>query len=250
MSVISQLTVEKLHIFSPFDFDFEDSVSKELGEILSRQKGSIRELKFHECNFPEESSFLLNVVAFMQGPNFTKFHFQGYSESPVLVELLNVFFSTTSSNSQQLLMDGLCQISLDATVRDNVSPMPLAVCDSSLQHKSLWLETCSALFCDWFLSLKPLSFHSLHLMFVANIVEEFYQVIKSLACNDELRVCNLSLVNYANDTRDILDPLSEDSLTSIFKRPLRKSLLLDFRCQTSSLTATCMFRCSLAHSRS
>ena len=239
-SMISQLTLEKLHIYSPFDFDLADNLCKELGEILSRQKGNIREIKLHECSFPEEFNFLLSVTAVIQSPTFAKFDFHCYSESPEIVQLLNAFFSTPSSHSQQLIFGAGCTIDFESTVRDSLRPMPFSVCDSSLQHKSLTLKGCSARLCSWLLRLQPLSLQSIHFQFVPRynkVFEEVHDVLESVAHNEKLRMCNLTLVGHGFDWSDVQAPLPEDSLISIFKRPLLKSLTLDLKCGTSSLAS-------------
>ena len=241
-SMISQLILEKLHIYSPFDFDLDDNASKELGEVVSHQKGNICELKFHECQFPEEANFLSNVTAVIQSPHFTKFQFHGYLESPsILIQLLNAFLCTLCSHAQQLYIDDSTIVTLDSKARDLLRPMPSAICDSSLQHKSLKVENCSATLCSALLRLKPLSLQTLHLQFVCShfgttsVSEGVHSILESVAHNDELCVSNLALLNCCNSVFDIHESLPKGILKSIFKRPLLKSLMLDLKLATSNL---------------
>ena len=55
-----------LHVFAPFDYDLVDNVFKELGVMLSRQKGNLHEFKFHECSFPDEVDFVFEKQAAMR----------------------------------------------------------------------------------------------------------------------------------------------------------------------------------------
>ena len=235
-SVISQLSLKMLHIFSPFDFDLEDTVSKELGEILSYQRENIHDLKFHECAFPEEFNFLSNVVVVIQSQRFSSFHYSGnLMSSSVLVQLLNAFLSTSCSHSQLLYLENHCSFSFDATFRELLSPMPSAVCDSSLQHKSIRLACCDGPLCSWFLGLRPLAVRSIHLEYYS---KESHSVLEIIAHNDDLRVHDLTLINHADgcdNTGDAQAPLPEDILRSIFKRPLLRSLTLDLKLRTNNL---------------
>lgn len=235
-SIISQLSLKTLHIFSPFDFDLEDNVCKELGKILSLQRESIHELKFHECEFPEEFNFLSNVVVIIQSQKFSIFHYNGNSmSSSVLVQLLNAFFSTFCFHFQQVSLENGCSFGLDASLREFLSPMPLAVCDSSLQYKSLKLTCCDGPLCRWLLGLQPLALQSIHLEYYS---KELHSVLEIKAHNDELRVNDLMLVNHADgvySTDDIRAPLPEDILRSIFKCPLLRSLTLDVKFRTNNL---------------
>ena len=161
--MVSHCCFKKLYI-NAFPHRLTVTLSRELAIKTTSHQEGLHDLTI-ECGFPNIPKFLVNVLAFIYSPNFSFYNgSQSYVSSEALAQLLAAFISTSCSHSQELAIKVTGTVTLPKDFNQSVvCPMPLAICSSSLQCKSLKWSGLSGEVCNWLLSLKSLALESLFL---------------------------------------------------------------------------------------